>query len=273
MIEVLRRNPGLATLALACGVLAVIVVVELLMPGSGPAPTSRKVAAFEAKLLPPVTATGAEQLYPETVNRPLWIPTRRPAPAPVLVPAAFAPGQFILQGVIVAGGTNIAMLKEKTSGRVHRVEKGREVNGIQVAEVEPEKVTLAQGDAREVIELRVTRPGAPGVPGAPPPPPVASSAGPFAGVAPARGTTPPGVPPGVPPTGAPPIPSAVAAPPPGSPFGAPPRPPPVPPTSAGPMPPGPANPATPQVPQQATTAPMTPEELLARRRARRNQTP
>ena len=269
MIDVLRRNPVIAALAVACAVLAGIVAFELLMPsGAGSRAAARKAAAAEAKLLPPIAAANADQVYPETVNRPLWIPTRRPAPTAVAAPAAsFPKGQYTLQGVIVASGTRIAMLREKTSGKIHRVEKGRDVNGIQVAEVEPESVTLAQGDEREVIELRVQRPGAPGAPPAPPAT-AASSAGPFASTAPVPGA------PAVPSSGTPPgvaTPNPVA-PPAGNPFGSVPRPPQ---TSPGPLAPSTASanrPAT-AVPQEASSAPMTPEELLARRRARRNQSP
>lgn len=275
MIDVLRRNPLIAALALACAVLAAIVAFELLMaPGGAPSASARKAAPAESKLLPPLASASAEQVYPETVNRPLWIPTRRPAPVATVAPASFARGQFILQGVIVAGGTRIAMLREKTSGRVHRVEKGRDVNGIQVAEIEPEKVTLAQGDEREVVELRVQRPGAAGAPAAPTAPvsPVASTAGPFGASSPVPAPAAPGTAPQSPSPSAPPA---------GSPFGAVPRPPQQ--TSPGPLAPGGqqvpgtapavANPSPTQVPQQATSAPMTPEELLARRRARRNQSP
>lgn len=267
MIDVVRRNPVIAALAVACAVLAGIVAFELLMPpGAGSGAAARKAAAVEAKLLPPIAAASVDQVYPETVNRPLWIPTRRPAPAAVAAPAAsFPKGQYTLQGVIVAGDTRVAMLREKTSGRIHRVEKGRDVNGIQVAEVETESVTLAQGDEREVIELRVQRPGAPGTPGAPPPV-AATTAGPFASTAPAPGTPPPGA------TAAAPVPPP-SAPPPGSPFGAVPRPPQVSPGPLAPNAPATANRPPGAVPQDASSAPMTPEELLARRRARRNQSP
>lgn len=269
MIDTLRRNPLTAALGVACALLVATVVFEL-TAGGGPSvgASARKVAAAEAKLLPPLASAAPEQVYPESVSRPLWIPTRRPAPAPTVAPASFARGQFILQGVTIAGSTRIAMLKEKASGRMHRIEKGRDVNGIQVAEVEPDKVTLAQGDEREVVELRVQRPGAPG---ATPPPFATPGAGPFASTASS----------GAP--GAAPAPPPPAAPPAGSPFGAPPRPPQVgQQTSPGPLaptttPPGSApavsNPSASTMPQPATSAPMTPEELLARRRARRNQSP
>jgi general secretion pathway protein N len=266
-MELLRRNPLMAALGLLCIVLAGIVLAEFAMPVSTTSSAAaRKVAPAEAKLLPPVMVSSAEQLYPETAARPLWIPTRRPAPAVVAAPASFQKGQFILQGVTIAGATRIALLKEKASGRIHRVEKGRDLNGLQVAEVEPEAVTLVQGGEREVINLVVQRPGgaAPGQPASAP-----HAGGPFAAAqSPQPGSNPAAPPmPGVPPTAA-----LVPAPPSGSPFGAPlvaPPPGPLPPAAT----PNPANPSNTAVPQQATTAPMTPEELLARRRARRNATP
>lgn len=274
MIETLRRNPVTAALAVACATLAAIVALELFLPGRGASSGSpKKAAPAEAKLLPPIAVASVEQLYPETVDRPLWIPTRRPAPSAVTAPAAaFPPGQYILQGVIVAGGTRVAMLKEKASGKIHRVEKGRDLNGIQVAEVEPESVTLAQGDQREVIDLRVQRPGAPGTPGAPPTPASASTSGPFAAVPRQQAA---GVPAAAQPTTSPQVPAPTPGQPPaGSPFGSLPRPPQ---SSPGPLAPPTqsraANAPVATVPQEASSAPMTPEELLARRRARRNQSP
>ena len=256
MIELLRRNPLIAALAALCAVLAVVVVVELATIGRpSRAAVPRKVAAGEAKLLPSVAAVSPEQAYPETAARPLWIPTRRPAPPAAAQQASLARGQYVLQGVTIAGGTRIALLREKTSGRIHRIEQGKEVNGMQVAEVQAEKVTLAQGGEREVLELQVQKPSAPGTPGIPPT--AVADTGPFG---PAQST------PGAPAAGA-----AIARPTPGA---------------SGPMPatrqpggtptpataPAVANPSPGAVPQQST-APMTPEELLARRRARRNPSP
>jgi hypothetical protein len=251
MIETLKRNPLLAALLLLCGALAAVIVVELVSIGSpASGATPRKVAPSEAKLLPPLAAVAPEAAYPETAARPLWIPTRRPAPPTAAASQqTFARGQFILQGVTIAGNTRIAMLKEKSTGRVHRVEQGRDLNGLQVAEVEAEKVTLAQGGEREVVELRVQRPAA-----APGTPPTAGTpgGGPFG----ASGSRPPGGPVAMPQPG--PNTAATAL------------------TPGGVMPvqpanvPAVANPSPTAVPQQQSNAPMTPEELLARRRARRN---
>ena len=269
MTEFLRRNPLVAALAVVCAVLAAIVVTELAVLGNAPAPAAaRKVAPAEAKLLPSLAAATPESSYPETASRPLWIPTRRPAPqVAAAAQQSFQRGQFVLQGVTIAGSTRIAMLKEKASGRVHRVELGRDVNGLHVAEVEPERVTLTQGAERETLDLRVQRPGAP-APGAPAaqagqvvPPQNPAAAAAMAGAVANRSSGPFGAP-------SAPVPGAPPSRPSGGPM-----------PSSGPMPPQgpqatpspvPANPVPAAVPQQST-APMTPEELLARRRARRNQ--
>jgi len=141
------------------------------------------------------------------------------------------------------GDQRTALLKEKTSGRIHRVDKGKDLNGVTVEAVEPTKVTLAMGGERETLNLTVQKAGGPGAPGAP----VAhADPGPFAN-APAQPAT-----------------AAAAAPVPA--LGSPPVT--VPPSSARGAPQATPKPvASPQVAGQ----PMTPEELLARRRARRNQ--
>jgi hypothetical protein len=174
-----------------------------------------------------------------------------------------AKGQYILSGVTIAGPVRIALLREKSSGRVLRVEQGREFNGITVALIERERVTLAQGGDREVVSLQVQK-GAQTA-GA------ATVAGPFSAPAPASAPAQP----------APPSPPAES-----SPLSAPVNPGANPAARApgpipgmggfGPFAPAPT-PAPASAPSAATatssdqSAPLSPEELLARRRARRTQ--
>jgi hypothetical protein len=153
--------------------------------------------------------------------------------------------------VIVVGDNRIALLREKSSGRIHRAERGREISGVKVTEIEREAVTLTQGTGKEVLQLQVQKAGG-GTAAA------AAPTGPFG--APAQGVFPG--------QGGPviqPLPGANA------------------PALANPnpnVPPGTPNPLAPNIPQanplaaptQGTqSSPMTPEELLARRRARRGQ--
>ena len=259
-MEALKRNPLLAVLAGICVLLAIVIGVEVkfgatLRDAMRPA-SARPALPTDAKLLPPLVATAVEQAYPETIARPLFTPTRRPAPELAAAPVStFQRGQFVLAGVIIVGDNRIAMLREKSNGRIYRVERGKEVNGIKVAEIQREQVTLAQGAEQEVLTLSVQRPAASASMGS------AIVQGPF-------GTTTPAVPGMPPPQGV--LPSGQLAP--GLPApGAAPPPPPAP----GPMgfiPSGGAtpNPAARAAPDAPTTA-LSPEELLARRRARRTQ--
>ena len=108
--------------------------------------------------MPEFTLPPLEQGYPETVNRPLFVVTRRPAPPPpppTPPKPAMQKGQFILLGAIITKDVSIALLKEKSSGKTHRVKKGKEVNGITLEKVEAGKVTLTQGDDSEELTLKI----------------------------------------------------------------------------------------------------------------------
>jgi general secretion pathway protein N len=257
-----QRNPLIAALCALAAALAVLIGLETGF-GTGlrnALPPARRAVPAEAKLLPPVIATAPEQAYPETAARPIFTPTRRPAPEGAAVAkGSLTPGQFVLQGVTIAGNNRIALLREKASGRIVRVVRGGEVsgtNGIKVAEVQATSVTLTQGGDKEVLSLDVQKPtGAPSA---------AMPVGPFSGAAPAQ-PQPPASPAGMAP--APAQPGVPVAP---SQFQAAPTPR-IGAAAAGqPVTPG-ANAPVPAAPQ-STAAPMTPEELLARRRARRTQT-
>jgi len=252
----LQRRPLVAILA---GLAAILVIAIGIETGFGtrlrhppPPPPAQPAAPPEAKLLPPLAQVAPEQAYPETAARPLFVPTRLAAPVETASKATFEKGQYTLQGVIVVGDQRTALLKEKTTGRVHRVDKGKDVNGIVVEAIEPTKVTLALGGERETLSLTVQKaaaagPGAPGAAAAGNQPAAANAHGPFAAAADgqAQGAAQAA-------NGAVNPPQASAAP-------------------AGSVP-G-TNPATAQraVTPGATIQPMTPEELLACRRARRNQ--
>jgi len=273
MIEIFKRYPLIAALGIVSAVLLVVLALEYRAGGTlrerlGASGATRP-AVVETKLLPPMPVVNPDVEYAETAARPLFIATRRPAPAQAQAAAAPAmnKGQFTLTGVTIAGDTKIALLREKSSGRVVRVEQGKEVNGITVARIEPEKVTLTQGGDEEVVSMLVAKGASqPGVP----PVPMASGAGPFApasvappGVNPAARASPAGVPVAAP---APPQPPAVD---PNTLFG------PRPGSALDPRTQPNAAPGTVPDPTTATpptsAAPLTPEELLARRRARRNQ--
>lgn len=251
----LARRPFVALLAAVAVLLAILIGFETGFGARLTQSTARdapkRATPPEAKLLPPVVAQAPEQAFPEMAARPLFTPTRRPAPVEAVAgKPAFARGQFVLQGVIVVGDQRTALLREKTSGRVHRVDRGKDVNGITVEAIAPTEVTLLMGGEREKVALVIQRPeGAAARPGAMPSGEPAQ--GPFGASAPPSapaGAAAPNQPQNQQPGGlqSPAVNPAARAAAPGA----------ATPSAGG---------------SQPTTQPMSPEELLARRRARRNQ--
>ncbi len=81
---------------------------------------------------------------PETVARPLFVPTRRPSP-----PVATAAAPTMKQGTVRAyrrhghaGGGLRLPARRSPRGKTHSVKKGTQVNGITVDVVEPRRVVL-----------------------------------------------------------------------------------------------------------------------------------
>ncbi|MBL8510097.1 MAG: hypothetical protein JNM52_00500 [Betaproteobacteria bacterium] len=149
-----------------------------------PPQTKAAVVALDTALLPAFTLPPVDISYPEIVDRPLFIPTRRPPPPPNNAPVVtMRRGQFKLVGVSVNQDLSMAFLQEISTGKSKGVAKGTEINGMIVDTVEPSRVVLRQGEETEELSLKVaasprlpagpvagaTTPGAP-APAAPVPP-------------------------------------------------------------------------------------------------------
>lgn len=123
--------------------------------GEGPRGPAR---VAEARLLPAFRLQQNTQAGAQTVERPLFVPGRRPAPVAVGAgPGTMKKGQLVLQGTTLVGALSIALLKDVTTGTVHRVEKGGEVLGMTLAEISAEQVVLRAGDDTETLALLVNK--------------------------------------------------------------------------------------------------------------------
>jgi hypothetical protein len=115
----------------------------------------------------------------ETAMRPVFIVTRRPAPPP---PPPEAPkplmkkDQFTLSGITVVPEGKFAFLIEKAGNKSRVVSEGKEINGITVKEIRPDRVVLSQHDETETLLLKTAKGPATttttpvAAPGAAPPP-------------------------------------------------------------------------------------------------------
>jgi general secretion pathway protein N len=247
-MKALLRGPYLFSALLAAGIVLALVAIGLETDWGRTGhsvPVVKRMApagVADAGLLPAFSLAPIDQVSPEAGERPLFVPTRRPAPVAAASQAgAMRKGQFLLQGTsITKDFGDVAMLKEVATNRTYIVRKGEQLNGITVDKVEPSGVLLKQGEETE--DLGIKTQGSP-------------KGGPLAQVPsgsifppPVRQSAPP-----VPATAVPKPPATAAAPA----------------TNTSPA----SQTARTTVPQPAVAsqAQLTPEEILARRRAARSQ--
>jgi hypothetical protein len=107
-----------------------------------------------APLANPVAAQPLEQLS-TMLDRPLFSPSRRRAPAPPPVVAAPAPAELpssppnlVLFGVVMDGETARALVRNGADKRLLRAQMGDEIDGWKVAQIDGRKVVLASQDGR-----------------------------------------------------------------------------------------------------------------------------
>lgn len=123
-----------------------------------PEPKSMLAAREDYTIQPEFTLLPLAQGFAETTARPVFIPVRRPPPPPdptKSAKAAMIKGQFIMHGALIYKDKRIALLFDVAAGKAIRVEQGKEIKGITVAKVLPEKVTLTQYDDTEELVLKV----------------------------------------------------------------------------------------------------------------------
>src|SRR5260221_9275260 len=130
-------------------------------------------------VLPEYTPAATPAAQHDFVDRTLFNPTRRPAPA---APAEggkkrLQSGQFVLTRTLIVDGKDTAFLRENAGGKSRRVAHGDQINGMLVADVKPDRAKLTVGDESEDLVLKIATgpktttqpvaavPGAPGAPG------------------------------------------------------------------------------------------------------------
>ncbi|MCC7042204.1 MAG: hypothetical protein IT516_18020 [Burkholderiales bacterium] len=131
---------------------AVTATPEAASPKPAPAP-------FSLALLPEYRPGAVTPIGDDIVQRPAFNPTRRPAPPVAAAAEAAKPkmqrGQFALSGTMQIDGKMTAFLREVQGGKSRRVHPGETLNGMVVAEINPDRVRLTLGDESEELLLKV----------------------------------------------------------------------------------------------------------------------
>ena len=181
----LRERYGLTALiaVLVIALLGLIGVETQWGQGLGPASRVQAAKGNETSILPAFALPAMETGFKETVDRPLFMSTRRPAPVSTAAQQVMKKGQFRLAGTILNQELPYAFLVEISTGKGMRVAKGAEIvsSGITVSAIDNVRVVLKQGEETEELTLRTA---------ASPPPPVSAPAAGTPGV-PGAGQRPP----------------------------------------------------------------------------------
>ena len=121
-----------------------------------PAPAVLPSAPVKIVLPPDYRLPALDKAFAGTVERSLFVPTRRKAPPPPPPPPpSMQKGQFMLLGTTITDEFSIAIVKEISSGKVRQVYKGFTINGLQLDVVEPDRIVFSQYDDQEVIRLKI----------------------------------------------------------------------------------------------------------------------
>jgi len=120
-----------------------------------PVPKPVPAARVDYPVQPEFTLPPLEQGFAETTARPMFTPVRRPPPPSVQEKSTMQKGQFALLGALITRDKSIAMLRDVSSGKATRVEQGKEIRGMTVTRIDPEKVMLTQDGETEELVLKI----------------------------------------------------------------------------------------------------------------------
>ena len=181
MIRAILRGPHAFQFAAAAGIalLLIAIVIEARWGTMSQANIDAKSMAAarvtDAGLLPPFSLPAVDQAFPQSAERPIFVPTRRAVPVSMEA-GTMRKGQFALVGTsITKEFGDIVLLKEVATNKSHSVRAGQQINGITVDKIEPTRVVLKLADETEELLMKTQvspklpppAAPAPGVAGAP----------------------------------------------------------------------------------------------------------
>ncbi len=146
---------------LGCAGLLWLNLAYLRTPAASEPQTIAKVVQSGLNLaLPPELTFNPPPLrrFTETLERPLFNPTRRPPEVKIVTakPAPKAPLNLILKGVIYSPEERIAIVAPKAKKRgqtILRLSEGATYEGWTLEEITPKAATFRHGDAEEHLKL------------------------------------------------------------------------------------------------------------------------
>jgi len=121
-----------------------------------PAPVVYPSVPVKITLLPDYHLPELDHSSAQTLERPLFVSTRRkPPPPPPPPPPAMKKGQFQLLGTTITDETRVAIVKELAGGKVRQLMLNQTINGLRLEQIEPDRIVFTQYDDREELRLKI----------------------------------------------------------------------------------------------------------------------
>jgi len=118
----------------------------------------RPASSLEPPPAPDSTMPPAKT-FVEIVRRPIFSPTREPAPQGEVTIESFASELDLkLVGIIIASGKQIAIVSPRNRPTFVRLSEGDRFRGWSVERIEPHRVMFRRNDVAEFIELNYDQP-------------------------------------------------------------------------------------------------------------------
>ncbi len=114
----------------------------------------------------PTFALPAAARLTETIDRPLFLPARRPVEVEEPLPSAEtpkvdAPLEVVVSGVIMAEKRQFALVRRQAGGETLRLAAGDTIDGWTVTSVLPDRVLFLRDETTKEIELKDLTPSKP----------------------------------------------------------------------------------------------------------------
>lgn len=147
---------GTSALAAAAAV-ALLLLVAVLLPATlfGSDGAVADVAAVQLPRMPVASARPFED-YKAVFEKPVFNPNRQADPAPVAEQAKGALpalSDYRLVGVMLMGGTKLALIERRSTNQAVTLRPGEEIDGRHVEDILQNGVRFSGGDASEFLEM------------------------------------------------------------------------------------------------------------------------
>jgi general secretion pathway protein N len=146
-----------AGLIALCFALSAIVYAELLDEAPaivGAKDKSQPPAAAASSATERPFALPSLESYAEVTARPLFSPSRRPAPPQVAQGRSLDAGSLVLSGIILTSEARLALVQPGKGAKTMRLSEGQEVQGWIVQSILPDRIVLRRGASEHEIKLR-----------------------------------------------------------------------------------------------------------------------